>query len=133
MRPIPTLAERGSHAKIIGICKGKNSYTSGSFCPLRWSPSPVAILLARANYFAWHLALRRLADELDLAEHVALPPMAPPCPWGGQGEPIRWLIGPTRRRKQNPLPLRPQRQPAGPAEKPPRYPGRRIFSREKKS
>ena len=125
MQAIPTPAERGPLAKIIGICKGKNSYTSGSYCPLRWMPSPVKIVLARANYITWHRALVTLAETLQLAEHIPAMPNAPATPWIDEG-PKHWLIGPIKRAKRNPLPLKPPRKRAGPKETPPRYPGRRV-------
>ena len=81
MRPIKTRAERGPLAKIIGVCKGKNSYSSGSYCPLQWQPSPIGLVLARANYFAWWQALAQLAKEVQLAEHIALSPSVSPAPW----------------------------------------------------
>lgn len=125
MQAVPTPAERGPLAKIIGICKGKNSYSSGSFCPLRWMPSPIKVVLARANYLTWHRALVTLAESLELTEHLATIPTAPATPWIDEG-PAHWLIGPIKRPKLRPLPLKPERKRAGPKETPPRYPGRRI-------
>lgn len=112
MRPVPTLAERSNLAKIIGKCKGKNLYTTGSYCPLRWAPSPIEVVLARADYLLWHQALRALAGTLRLTEHHALPPAAPATPWIETPPPTRVFrsqaIGTSR-----PLPLKPQRGRAG--------------------
>ena len=63
MRPVQTRAERGPFAKIIGVCKGNNRYSSGSYCPLQWQPSPIGLVLARAIYFAWWNALAQLAKR----------------------------------------------------------------------
>jgi hypothetical protein len=125
MHAVPTPAERSPLAKIIGICKGKNSYSSGSCCPLKWSPSPIKIMLARANYLVWHRALVGLSAQLSLTEHLALPPEAPEAPWIDEG-PVRWLIGPVVRRAVKPLPLAPARKQAGPPKRYPRDKGRRI-------
>jgi hypothetical protein len=76
-------AERRPHGVpvVIGECRGKNLYTAGSFCPLRWDPSPIAVAQVRARYAAWWDGLSRLASSLKLAEHTALPPAARPRPW----------------------------------------------------
>lgn len=83
MRPVRTVATRGSPdaVKIIGKCRGKNFYTTGSYCPLIWEPSPIEVALARADYVAWHQGLTILSQTLQLTEHVALPPAASPTPW----------------------------------------------------
>lgn len=125
MRAVPTRAERGPLAKIIGICKGKNSYTSGSHCPLRYEPSPLKVVMARAEYFAWYQALISLTQTLNLAEHIALLPDAVPVPWADEGPP-RWLIGPVRRSRVKPLPLKPSRKLAGPPKRFGRDKGRII-------
>lgn len=124
MRPVPTAAERGPLAKIIGICKGKNSYSSGSYCPLRWEPSPIRVVMARANYLAWWQALAGLAKSLELTEHLALPPQASPAPWiEGETRQCVYSISPLSGR---PLPLKPARKLAGPAVARKRDKGRRI-------
>lgn len=82
-RPRPRFvpATKGPNAMVIGVCKGRNLYTTGSHCPLRYEPSPLSIILARADYAAWHAGLVHLAATLDLSAHVALPPAAAPTPW----------------------------------------------------
>ncbi len=116
MRAVPTLAERGPHAKIIGRRTGRNYYEAGSHCPLRWSPSPIAIVLARANYVAWYRALAQLARSLQLTEHLALPPSMAEFPWLDDA-PVRPVIGPLIRIGGPPLPLNPARKLAGPRKK----------------
>jgi hypothetical protein len=123
MRPVPTLAERGGHTKIIGVCKGKNSYTSGSYCPLRWEPSPLKIVMARANYFAWHQALQKLSESLNLQEHIASPPSAKSAPWiEGDNSAALFTQPPDR---SSPLPLKPVRDRVLPPRKKPRTNKRR--------
>ncbi|HEY7245313.1 MAG TPA: hypothetical protein VH678_15695 [Xanthobacteraceae bacterium] len=75
--------ERGpkNKGKVIGECRGKDYYTSGSHCPLRWEPSGRTIALARLEYWAWRQGLLRLAAEIHLDAHEALPPAAPAQPW----------------------------------------------------
>lgn len=125
LQAVPTAAERGPLAKVVGLCKGKNSYSSGSYCPLRWEPSPVKVVLARAAYFAWHQALEQLAAELELAEHIALPPAISGTPWVWLSEPCRRIFHqlPIRSR---PLPLKPTRKYAIAKPKPKRDRGRSI-------
>lgn len=125
MHAVPTAAERGPLAKIIGICKGKNSYSSGSYCPLRWEPSPIKIVMARANYLAWHIALSQLALDLDLEEHIALQPNVSPTPWIFSGElQAKVFYWPPIRSR--PLPLKPTRKRAMAKPKPKRDKGRRV-------
>lgn len=76
-------ATGGANPTIIGECRGKNLYTIGSCCPLTWSPSPMAIVSARAEYAAWHQGLVLLAGSLCLRNFVAFPPKAPATPWLG--------------------------------------------------
>lgn len=71
----------GSNASIIGECRGKNLYSSGSCCPLRWAPSPASIVMARAEYAAWHGGLQWLAQNLELRKFAPLMPKAPAAPW----------------------------------------------------
>lgn len=80
-KPSMIAADRGRGAKLIGECKGKNLYETGSFCPLSWWPSPLQVALDRAEYLLWHRALTTLADQLVLAEHEAQKPDASPAPW----------------------------------------------------
>ncbi len=74
-------AERGPNAKIVGECKGKNLYSSGAYCPLKWSPSPLSIVSSRAEYVAWHNGLVELSNRLLLAKFSPLPPRAAATPW----------------------------------------------------
>lgn len=83
-RPVPTPAARGPNAMILGECKGKNLYSLGAHCPLKWSPSPLSIISSRADYIAWHAGLTKLSEKLQLAKFVALPPKAVQTPWLGQ-------------------------------------------------
>jgi hypothetical protein len=114
--PLPVPAKTGPNAAIVGDCWGKNLYAEGSYCPLRWSPSPIAIAQIRADYLAWWRGLRQLAQSLDLAEHEALAPSAPEMPWRDSETlpTVRTELWP---RKMTPLPLKPARKLAGPAEK----------------
>lgn len=124
MRVVPTLAKRGPYAEVVGECKGRNLYTLGSYCPLRWVPSPIEIVLTRADYVAWHHGLRLLAEQLELAEHVALPPKASGAPWiegeapGGQ-TPRTFRHQPVAR--SSVLPLKPQRPITNAPPKKPRH------------
>ena len=111
-RPCQTPALRGGGAAIVGECRGKNLYATGTYCPIRWAPSPIDIVLDRADYHVWHQALTRLAAELVLTEHVALPPAASPAPWLTPEKPHR--IYSYAVAQPNPLPLKPQRELAGP-------------------
>lgn len=114
-RPLQTPAERGTHAKIFGECKGKNLYSLGAHCPLRWSPSPLSIVSSRADYVAWHTGLVTLAQTIELKKLIALPPKASATPWNDEptaprGDPIQ--IRPEV--KLSKLPLAPDRGRKGP-------------------
>src|SRR5262249_44753954 len=37
----PTPATHGGGARIVGECIGRHRYIEGSYCPLRWEPSPL--------------------------------------------------------------------------------------------
>ncbi|SFM00286.1 hypothetical protein SAMN03159423_4842 [Bradyrhizobium sp. NFR13] len=80
-QPKRVQAERGVNAKIIGECRGKDLYTVGSYCPLRYDPSPMTVVHSRADYAAWHRGLLVLSETLELEKFVALPPKAPATPW----------------------------------------------------
>lgn len=77
--PRPFMPDEGR--RLVGECHGKNLYTTGSFCPLHWRPSPAGILLERADYLVWHRALTQLSSTLMLEKYQATPPDAPPAPW----------------------------------------------------
>lgn len=117
--PHRTPAEKGPGVKIVGECRGKNLYASGSHCPLTWKPSPYSVLLARADYAAWHVALSQLAASLVLVDHIALPPAAPEAPWIVRPQPAAPPVIVRSTVTMRPIPLRPQRDRAGP---PPRRP-----------
>jgi hypothetical protein len=107
MRPIMMLAERSTLAKVIGRCKAKNLYTTGSYCPLRWSPSPIEVVLARADYRVWHEALCELSRGLSLERFAINPFAASAAPWIETEERGRLFVQvPIRSR---PFPLKPQR------------------------
>ncbi|MCC6172049.1 MAG: hypothetical protein IT481_08475 [Gammaproteobacteria bacterium] len=119
-QPYPVPAAKGAvgRAAIVGECRGKNLYTTGSHCPLRWEPSPVVFALARAEYAAWHRGLCTLAETLVLDRHVALPPRAPAQPWS-EREPEAQVLA-VGERPRTRLPLRPPRERMGPAVRRPR-------------
>ena len=112
----PSHGRGGTAAKVVGECRGKNLYSTGSHCPLIWSPSPLSVVTSRVDYFAWHQALCRLACELKLEKFEPLQPNAAPTPWIDNDEwqsriiPVKHgYVGPMRT-----LPLKPERPRAGP-------------------
>lgn len=111
-RPRPVMAKSGpaGRAMLVGSCEGKDRYSFGAHCPLRWEPSPVTIAIARGDYAAWHHGLVLLAETLRLDRHEALPPAAPALPWLDGPEPKRrvFLVG-ERAAGVKPLPLKPSR------------------------
>ncbi len=120
-QPLPMQIPGRRGPMLVGECRGKNLYTAGSYSPLRWAPSPVEIVLGRADYHVWRRALLALSQTLNLTAHQALPPAASAAPW----------LEPEKTEKkrrvhsyavanQKPLPLRPQRKLAGPPSKKPR-------------
>jgi hypothetical protein len=112
----PSHGRGGTTAKIIGECRGKNLYSTGSCCPLTWSPSPLSVVTSRSDYFAWHQALTKLSADLQLEKFQPLPPNASATPWIENDEwvsriiPVKYgYVGPIRT-----LPLKPKRPAAGP-------------------
>ena len=105
-------APRGPGVTVIGECKGRNRYSCGSYCPLSWDPSPIAIAEARADYLAWWRGLQTLAQTLELTAFIALPPAAPEMPWRTEETPstVRPELWP---KEHAMLPLRPKRETAG--------------------
>lgn len=85
-QPTKIIASKGQHVKVDGNCEGKNRYSLGASCPLQYSPSPEAIIRARAEYAVWWEALSDLVETLDLVDHILLPPSAPAAPWFGEKE-----------------------------------------------
>lgn len=120
-RPSMVPALKGSNAMIVGECRGRNLYSTGSYCPLKYEPSPLSIISSRAEYVAWHDGLTRLAESLQLAKFVALPPRASPTPWldtTGPTEPAPLPVMPTSSNRVSDwgtLPLKPARGRMGPA------------------
>lgn len=115
-RPVMVMALKGPHAMIVGECKGRNLYTAGSYCPLRYEPSPLSILAARAEYIAWHAGLVKLAETLRLSDHTPTPPKASPLPWLTPESSLGQVIQIERERAST-LPLTPDRGRAGPRKK----------------
>ncbi len=118
--PQPSMVQalKGPNAMIVGECKGRNLYTIGSYCPLRWEPSPLSILSSRADYVAWHKGLVTLAETLDLKKFVVLPPKASATPWWNEQEDNSNLVPvlPTSTndvRRWGTLPLAPERERMG--------------------
>lgn len=111
--PLPEMVARGAHPVVIGSCEGKNRYSPGSYCPLRWSPSPVAIAEARADYLAWWRGLSRLTETLYLEDFLPLMPGAPEMPWLSPEAP--WvMVSRGTPKKMRTLQLKPTRKLAGP-------------------
>lgn len=81
--PLPMPATHGPNAKVIGDCYGKGRYAAGSYCPVRWWPSPMSIAQARADYLAWWRGLVQLRAVLydTLRDHKPLSPSAYEMPW----------------------------------------------------
>jgi len=77
---------RESLPTIVGNCEGKNRYSLGSYCPLRWTPSPLSVVTSRVDYAVWHQGLCTLAQTLQLEKFTPLPPKAPAMPWVDQDE-----------------------------------------------
>lgn len=113
-RPYPIEAERGprNRPKLVGECRGKNLYSTGSCMPLQWLPSPLEVAQDRADYVAWWRGLARLAASLRLAAHDVLPPAVPQYPWNEPS--VEHQIFTERPLlPMKPLPLKPQRERAG--------------------
>lgn len=108
--------------KLVGECRGRNLYSTGSHCPARWEPSPLTIAESRADYLAWWRGLRLLASTLVLTEHEVLPPVAPEYPWNCEtldGDTTIHAGGTVTHAK---LPLAPQRGDIARAGPPPSRP-----------
>jgi hypothetical protein len=94
-RPHRTQPARGpaGGAMVVGECYGRDRYSVGSHCPVRWDPSPVEIARRRATYVAWWDGLIRLAVALDgiLRSLIILPPRASAAPWASLEAPRRVL------------------------------------------
>lgn len=81
--PEPSMvpALKGPNAMIVGDCRGRNLYSTGAYCPLKYEPSPMSIVSSRAEYVAWHNGLTKLSQTLVLAKFVPLAPKASQTPW----------------------------------------------------
>lgn len=113
-RPQMVPALKGPNARIEGECKGRNLYSTGSYCPLQWEPSPASVILARADYAAWWNGLNTLADSLVLDKFIALHPTAPPTPWIEPDEPEMTILHVPTSPFQGSYGLTPERPRAGP-------------------
>lgn len=107
-------AVSGPNAMIVGECRGRNLYSLGSYCPLKWEPSPMSIVTSRAEYVAWHDGITRLAETVRLAKFIALPPKASRTPWLDESEQGPSVIPVVRTQSNNvdlwgTLPLAPAR------------------------
>lgn len=124
-KPQPVPALNGPNAMIEGECRGRNLYSTGAYCPLRWAPSPLSIVSSRAEYVAWHAGLVRLVETLRMAKFTPLPPKVSITPWlDGEGEAMRVKpVMPTGFNSVNSwgtLPLAPVRGRMGPVERRPK-------------
>ncbi|HXJ59421.1 MAG TPA: hypothetical protein VNU68_22485 [Verrucomicrobiae bacterium] len=80
-KPERVPAASGPNAMVVGDCRGRNLYSIGSYCPLKWEPSPLSIVSSRAEYVAWHDGLTRIAETIQLAKFTPLPPKVSRTPW----------------------------------------------------
>lgn len=131
-QPKLTPAPKGTGVMIAGECRGKNLYTTGSCCPLIWSPSPLEIVASRSAYFAWYCGLLELAETLCLDKFEPLGPKAPRAPWFDAYEAASRVVPvmPTGRndvRDWGTLPLKPTRPRAGPPRRQRQDPGRSVL------
>lgn len=127
--PTPSRNDPGRTA-IVGECRGRNIYSTGSCCPLTWRPSLLTIATARADYLAWWRGLAMLAESLVLGEHTALPPAVQRLPWFDSAPEVS-CYAQSSPPKMATLPMKPQRETAGRTrgqgeDVAKRYPGRRV-------
>jgi hypothetical protein len=109
-RAVPVVGERG-RPKLVGEAHGKNRYSAGAYCPLRYEPSATSIAEERADYVAWWRGLSRLAKELELDEMRVEGPEAVEMPWGEPEPPSGAVLTswPVTREALRVLPLKAQR------------------------
>jgi hypothetical protein len=81
--PHKVMSDNGRDVRVEGRCEGRNRYSAGSFCPLKYEPSPESVVLARADYVVWLEALHELAATVELTRFTLLPPRAAVAPWFG--------------------------------------------------
>lgn len=82
-KPLQVTLANGK-AAVSGRRYGKDRYSDGANCPLRWAqPTVESVAFVRARYAVWQAALSRLALALDgkLKNIVVLPPSSPASPW----------------------------------------------------
>ncbi len=79
-QPVPVPAAHGPNPAIVGECRGRNWYSTGTYCPLKWWPSPITIAEARADYLAWWRGLNMLLG-VQLERFTPTPPAAVEMPW----------------------------------------------------
>lgn len=82
-RPRAVIGPNGKQT-VCGKRYGKDRYSDGAHCPLRWGdPTVESIARARAAYTVWWQSLDGLAKSLDgkLKDHVASAPAALRAPW----------------------------------------------------
>lgn len=116
-RPIVFGLANGVLKPIRADRSGRYDKRSEPRCFLEWSQPTVAMLAeARAEYAAWHDALLLLVAALNgasMAEHGALPPIAPAMPWltGDvvDDKPVLPTIRGAASASDAPLPLAPRR------------------------
>jgi hypothetical protein len=80
-KPHHVRSNKGPHPAIVGECKGRNYYSTGSYCPITWEPSVISIAEARADYLAWWRGLQQLTTNLRLERFRSTGPAAPEMPW----------------------------------------------------
>ncbi len=80
----PVVGPNGKHKICGGRRHGKDRYSEGAQCPLRWGdPTIEGLARARAEYTVWWRSLDRLAKSLNgkLKDHTVTAPAAIPAPW----------------------------------------------------
>jgi hypothetical protein len=80
-------------AAIVGECRGRDLYSTGAYCPIKWCPSVIELARQRANYVGWHDGLGRLCMALrgSLEAFDATAPEVAPEPWNRTDAPRRVL------------------------------------------
>lgn len=76
------IIERNGKPRVKGKRYGKDRYSEGAECPLRWVDL-AEIARSRAEYAVWRGSLDQLVKSLNgkLKDHIASPPAALPAPW----------------------------------------------------
>lgn len=91
------------------LAQDRHYCTAEEQCPVVWSPTPIEIAQARAQWAAWHSGLVRLCDQLDgqLRAFVPTGPAAPAEPWRGEVIELPRRVLPARREV---IPAKPMRR-----------------------